>query len=84
MCKCNEQRETGLAWYQLNPGTEECFETIIVIDGLWESIRQCRDCGQFWHQQTSSGHADIEYSERITPKDYKRLLKKHGLTVPAV
>jgi hypothetical protein len=62
--------------YEMPPDCTRSFAMDTDHNYPWESIHKCSVCGQYWHQDTYSSHANYETWEKITPRQRKVLLKR--------
>jgi hypothetical protein len=74
VCPCSRVGSGSFPDYDLPPGHEINLKGNADIDGHWENIRICVLCGQYWHQATICGHANVVTFEKITPAQREAIL----------
>ncbi len=52
--------------YDMPANSTQTFVMDTDFNYPWESIQLCSVCGQYWHQDTISGHANVETWEKIS------------------
>jgi hypothetical protein len=78
-CICDSVQPGWTRVYDMPQGSTDSFVMETDFNYPWESIQRCSVCGQYWHQDTISGHANIETWEKITERQRADLLKKRGM-----
>jgi hypothetical protein len=73
-CQCDRATEGMYRVYELPPSLVDTLVDDSPIDGHWENIRRCSACGQYWHQSTICGHANVETFEKISMERREQLV----------
>jgi hypothetical protein len=76
-CACNGLPSGWTRVYEMPTASTDTLVIDTNFNYPWESIQKCSVCGQYWHQDTTSGHANIETLEKISVRQRAELLKKH-------
>ncbi len=77
VCHCAALEKGYRGGYILTPVAMATIADHISIDGPWEHIQKCTQCGQLWHSETiSSGQADIETTYKIDEDEINPILAR--------
>jgi hypothetical protein len=75
-CLCGQASGGQYREHDLPPGLLDHLADDMDIEGHWENIRKCRACGQYWHQSTICGHANVEIFEKISAEGREQLVRE--------